>query len=81
MLLEAPQAWRTKRYNVLETDLVYKDAALPLWQFYLCGGVRGKLIYPQHFSVICVIYLIINTAPETDCSEGTKRWHGSCLGI
>ena len=26
MLLEAPQIWRMKRYNVLETELVYKDA-------------------------------------------------------
>ena len=24
MLLEAPQIWRMKRYNVLETELVYK---------------------------------------------------------
>ena len=25
MLLEAPQIWRMKRYNVLETELVYKQ--------------------------------------------------------
>ena len=24
MLLEAPQVWRMKRYNVLETELVYR---------------------------------------------------------
>ena len=27
MLLEAPQIWRMKRYNVLETELVYIDQA------------------------------------------------------
>ena len=25
MLLEAPQIWRMKRYNVLETELVYSE--------------------------------------------------------
>ena len=32
MLLEAPQIWRMKRYNVLETELVYSLAGKYLFK-------------------------------------------------
>ena len=39
MLLEAPQIWRMKRYNVLETELVYKQARF--YRVKVFGGLLG----------------------------------------
>ena len=37
MLLEAPQVWRMKWYNILETELVYKMNMKQTFLSYLSG--------------------------------------------
>ena len=54
MLLEAPQIWRMKRYNVLETKLVYRGigilyATSPL---IMAFNVQENAVFIQEFSKI-----------------------------
>ena len=50
MLLEAPQIWRMKRYNVLETELVYRQWVLQ-WKLDVTRSLE-----PGHI----VIYFVIS---------------------